>query len=329
MRPAPSPGSTPTIWAAPPPPPAPTARWPLPGPSAPSFDPPGRRIADATGCEGREHYTPFGEIINDPGHNRDEAGFTGHIRDDATGLIYAQARYYNPVIGRFYAPDPVGFASGGPGYFNRHAYTMNDPVNFIDPTGACREVEDANGGKVSIGLCLSDTLNDTQRAELEAAITAASEFLGFDIVEAVDNAAEAAFRDSGRVSGADFVVGLATGEADQFVQHRRTDAAIGGTIYLSGRTLEFLGVDTRTGQSAWGAMGPGEILAHEGIHAAESLGGGFDSRTQLYISASSSGLGHRMNLVEANAITRMNEFRARNGSHWRRTHWTGGRVIHD
>ena len=39
------------------------------------------------------------------------------------------------MIARFYAPDPVGFADRGPGYFNRYAYTMNDPVNFIDPTG--------------------------------------------------------------------------------------------------------------------------------------------------------------------------------------------------
>jgi uncharacterized protein RhaS with RHS repeats len=46
-----------------------------------------------------------------------------------------QARYYDPVIGRFLSNDPVGFASGGTGYFNRYAYTMNDPVNATDPTG--------------------------------------------------------------------------------------------------------------------------------------------------------------------------------------------------
>ena len=51
------------------------------------------------------------------------------------GLTYAQARYYNPVTARFSSPDPVGFAAGGPGYFNRYAYTMNDPVNMTDPDG--------------------------------------------------------------------------------------------------------------------------------------------------------------------------------------------------
>jgi RHS repeat-associated protein len=83
----------------------------------------------------RESYTPFGEAIEDPAANRDEAGFTGHIRDAATGLTYAQARYYNPVTARFLAPDPAGFADMGPGYFNRYAYTMNDPVNLVDPEG--------------------------------------------------------------------------------------------------------------------------------------------------------------------------------------------------
>ena len=98
----------------------------------------------------RESYTPFGEAIEDPAANRDEAGFTGHIRDDATGLTYAQARYYNPVTARFLSPDPVGFADMGPGYFNRYAYTMNDPVNLVDPNGSCfhqrRAVSASNPG---------------------------------------------------------------------------------------------------------------------------------------------------------------------------------------
>jgi RHS repeat-associated protein len=98
----------------------------------------------------RESYTPFGEVMEDPAANRDEAGFTGHIRDAATGLTYAQARYYNPVTARFLAPDPVGFASGGPGYFNRYAYTLNDAVNATDPDGELVNflVQGAIGGAI-------------------------------------------------------------------------------------------------------------------------------------------------------------------------------------
>ncbi|MGJ8564893.1 MAG: RHS repeat-associated core domain-containing protein [Alphaproteobacteria bacterium] len=83
-----------------------------------------------------ERYTPFGEEINDHPVNDNQAGFTGHIKDSATGLSYMQARYYDPVIGRFLSIDPVTFMdTGNPGYFNRYAYTMNDPINLIDPDG--------------------------------------------------------------------------------------------------------------------------------------------------------------------------------------------------
>ena len=49
-----------------------------------------------------------------------------------------QARYYDPVIGRFLSIDPVTFTSSGhPASFNRYAYSLNDPVNLTDPTGTC------------------------------------------------------------------------------------------------------------------------------------------------------------------------------------------------
>ena len=35
-----------------------------------------------------------------------QQGYTGHVGDN-TGLVYMQARYYDPVIGRFYSNDPV------------------------------------------------------------------------------------------------------------------------------------------------------------------------------------------------------------------------------
>lgn len=86
----------------------------------------------------REHYTPFGEQLQNPAANDNLDGFTGHIKDSATGLNYMQARYYDPVIGRFLSVDPVTLLdNGNPGNFNRYAYTLNDPINLIDPNGEC------------------------------------------------------------------------------------------------------------------------------------------------------------------------------------------------
>ena len=93
----------------------------------------------------REKFTPFGiPLVNDSA-NDDQAGFTGHIKDSETGLVYMQARYYDPVIGRFYSNDPVDALEhfntpNGPVHgFNRYAYANNNPYTFIDPTGMSTE----------------------------------------------------------------------------------------------------------------------------------------------------------------------------------------------
>ena len=46
-----------------------------------------------------------------------------------------QARYYDPVIGRFLSIDPMPFMAAKPYMFNRYAYTGNNPMNRTDPTG--------------------------------------------------------------------------------------------------------------------------------------------------------------------------------------------------
>ena len=46
-----------------------------------------------------------------------------------------QARYYDPVIGRFYSNDPIGFRDVHS--FNRYAYANNNPYKYTDPTGMC------------------------------------------------------------------------------------------------------------------------------------------------------------------------------------------------
>lgn len=44
-----------------------------------------------------------------------------------------QARYYDPVIGRFYSNDPIGFRDIHS--FNRYAYANNNPYKYTDPDG--------------------------------------------------------------------------------------------------------------------------------------------------------------------------------------------------
>ena len=43
------------------------------------------------------------------------------------------ARYYDPLIGRFYSNDPVGFRDVHS--FNRYAYANNSPYKYVDPNG--------------------------------------------------------------------------------------------------------------------------------------------------------------------------------------------------
>jgi RHS repeat-associated protein len=83
----------------------------------------------------REKYTPYGSSMNNPAANDNQAGFTGHIKDSTTGLTYMQARYYDPLIGRFLSIDPVGFLPSQPFMFGRYTYVGNDPMNLIDPDG--------------------------------------------------------------------------------------------------------------------------------------------------------------------------------------------------
>jgi len=46
-----------------------------------------------------------------------------------------QARYYDPVIGRFYGNDPVGFTATNIMSFNRYLYVNNNPYKYTDPDG--------------------------------------------------------------------------------------------------------------------------------------------------------------------------------------------------
>ena len=57
-------------------------------------------------------------------------GFTGSYSDPSTGLVYEQARWYDPSTGQFISVDPMVNVTQEP-----YAYVVDDPINNVDPTG--------------------------------------------------------------------------------------------------------------------------------------------------------------------------------------------------
>ncbi|CRM39875.1 RHS repeat-associated core domain-containing protein [Pseudomonas sp. 24 R 17] len=70
--------------------------------------------------------------------------FQGQYLDRETGLHYNTLRFYDPDIGRFTTPDPIGLAGG----LNLYQYAPN-PLSWIDPLGLMKCSSPPKGRKVS------------------------------------------------------------------------------------------------------------------------------------------------------------------------------------
>jgi RHS repeat-associated protein len=80
----------------------------------------------------RIDYDEFGQILLDSNPGFQPFGFAGGLYDQHTGLTRFGARDYDPFTGRWTSKDPIRFAGGD---LNLYGYTLNDPVNFVDPSG--------------------------------------------------------------------------------------------------------------------------------------------------------------------------------------------------
>ena len=70
--------------------------------------------------------------------------------DEETGLYFYNARYYDPILGRFIRPDTLIPQEFNPQAYDRYAYEMDNPLRFTDPTGhAGKEVADWWEGHVN------------------------------------------------------------------------------------------------------------------------------------------------------------------------------------
>ena len=83
----------------------------------------------------RDRYHPYGEPRDTLQVTATEYGYTGQRADQSTGLMYYQARYYDPTLRRFTQPDTIIPNPHNPQDLNRYTYTRNNPVLYTDPDG--------------------------------------------------------------------------------------------------------------------------------------------------------------------------------------------------
>ncbi|MEW5774907.1 MAG: RHS repeat-associated core domain-containing protein [Thermodesulfobacteriota bacterium] len=125
-------------------------------------------------------YDAFGQILSDSNPALFiPLAFAGGLRDRFTGLVRFCHRDYDPTVGRFTAPDPLGDTGGDHDLYD---YCVDDPVGRVDPEGLKDEgadeqlpqkptVESGDSGGVSN--------SDNSRWGVKASIT--SGFVNFPV----------------------------------------------------------------------------------------------------------------------------------------------------
>jgi RHS repeat-associated protein len=79
-------------------------------------------------------YLPFGEQLSATGSPANPFTYVGQfgVMDDGDGYYLMGVRQYDPKIGRFAEPDPVGLNGLDTNYYR---YASNKPLAIVDPTG--------------------------------------------------------------------------------------------------------------------------------------------------------------------------------------------------
>lgn len=134
-----------------------------------------RLVTDEAGAmEQRSSYQPYGERTQATSVDVSK-GFIGERHDPETGLIYLNARYYDPVIGRFISADTWDPTEPGVGT-NRYAYADNDPVNKSDPNGHWIE---SGWDAFSLAIGIYEVVSDLYHGNYSSAVVNAG-FVALD-----------------------------------------------------------------------------------------------------------------------------------------------------
>jgi len=136
-------------------------------------------VTDNSGNTVAEYeYRPFGSdigmVLNNSQTNTNYR-FTGQEFDAENQLYYYNARYYNPITGRFISRDPVLIKNDGAISFNQYAYARNNPVRYTDPSGEFLDIFiDAVFIVMDVGILIYDEVaNDGENRAVNIAALSA------------------------------------------------------------------------------------------------------------------------------------------------------------
>ncbi|TQV74161.1 hypothetical protein FKG94_16255 [Exilibacterium tricleocarpae] len=93
----------------------------------------------------RYAYAAYGERLRSSSDHIETHGFVGE-RLDETGLLFLNARYYDPLLSRFISADPSDPLEAGVG-LNRYSYAFNNPIYLKDPSGLTAEGGEGDRGR--------------------------------------------------------------------------------------------------------------------------------------------------------------------------------------
>ncbi len=119
------------------------------------------------------YYTPYGEKVKSAISGPDifNKKYTGQIDDgDDSGLLYYNARYYDPMLGRFISPDTVIPKLTFSQSFNRYMYVLGNPINYNDPGGKSPHSDSVTGDD-SGGYNIDNSIGNPSGVDTESGKT--------------------------------------------------------------------------------------------------------------------------------------------------------------
>lgn len=199
----------------------------------------------------RREYEPYGAQLTPAVQGG--PGYTGHVQDAATGLVYMQQRYYDPQLGVFLSVDPVTAYELPISQFHRYRYANNNPYLFIDPDGR----QSFRMGPVNPQAARAQAIAQARTSEARA-------YAGGKVVDAVPKSALGEV--GGSVSGGTLLSGAAQGSAGVIAP--LTGDAAGG--YATGGAMISLAGDAVSAPS--GDPGQSQFSLGGAVEAGVSIG---------------------------------------------------------